>query len=182
MNARSLEIRIARFVGSYTPEVAALLRGARARLHAMFPKGCELVYDNYNALVFAFGPTERASQLVLSIAGYPRWVTLFFRYGATLADPERLLEGSGSQIRGVRLASPRDLESAPIRDLIAQAVGRVAAAFATAPPRRTVIRSVADKQRPRRPVAAVTKTTKTTNTTKTARTKKRGAAKARRRP
>jgi hypothetical protein len=37
----------------------------------------ELVYDNYNALAIGFGQTERVSDVIFSIAVYPRWVGLF---------------------------------------------------------------------------------------------------------
>jgi hypothetical protein len=47
------------FVDRYTPEIAAQLRAARATVHKLVPNGYELIYDNYNALVFAFGPTPR---------------------------------------------------------------------------------------------------------------------------
>jgi hypothetical protein len=32
----------------------------------------ELVYDNYNALVIGYGPTERASDALIFLAVYPR--------------------------------------------------------------------------------------------------------------
>ena len=76
---------------------------ARARLRRRMPGAHELVYDNYNALVIGFGPTERASDAVFSLALYPRWVTLFFLFGATLPDPLGLLKGSGKQVRSIRL-------------------------------------------------------------------------------
>jgi hypothetical protein len=157
MSSPSLESQLANCIARYAPPIASQLRAARRRLRRMFPKGFELVYDNYNALVFAFGPTERASQIVLSIAGYPRWVTLFFLRGASLADPDKRLEGSGSQIRGARLDSPKDLDSPALRALIGQAVALAGPAFATAPRLRTVLKAVSAKQRARRPGASVAK-------------------------
>ncbi|HEX5052252.1 MAG TPA: DUF1801 domain-containing protein [Planctomycetota bacterium] len=154
MSSPSLEPQLARCIARYAPPIAAQLREARRRLRRMFPKGFELVYDNYNALVFAFGPTERASQIVLSIAGYPRWVTLFFLRGASLRDPAKRLEGSGSQIRGVRLESPKDLDSPAVRALIVEALALAGNAFEAAPRLRTVLKAVAAKQRERRPGAS----------------------------
>ena len=78
MTAIPVESQIAIFLRKYTPTVEAQLREARNRLRAMFPRGFELVYDNYNALVFGISPTERTSDAFISVAGYPRWVTLFF--------------------------------------------------------------------------------------------------------
>ena len=57
-------------------------RGASARrasdLRAAAPGAIELVYDNYNALGIGFAATEKASDVIFSIALYPRWINLFF--------------------------------------------------------------------------------------------------------
>ncbi len=78
MKQATVKAELDSFVSKYTPEIAAQLRRVRAKLRALFPRGYELVYDNYNALVFGFSPTERASDALVSVAGYPKWVTLFF--------------------------------------------------------------------------------------------------------
>src|SRR5437870_1599741 len=90
-------------MAKYSPEVAADARRALALLEARLPTASRLVYDNYNALVVAFGTSGKVGDIILSIAVYPRWVTLFFLRGVDLPDPHGLLEGSGSQVRGVRL-------------------------------------------------------------------------------
>jgi len=91
------ERRIEAFVAKYTPAIAAQLREARRRLRARFPRGVEMLFDNYNALVFGIGPTDRSRESFISIAGYPRWVTLFFLDGAGLHDPEGLLEATAGR-------------------------------------------------------------------------------------
>jgi hypothetical protein len=156
-NTLTSESRIAGFVAKYTPEIAQQIIAARAKMRAHFPRGYELVFDNYNALVFGFSPSEKASESFISIAAYPRWITLFFLNGVTLRDPERLLQGSGSRVRGVRLRSAEDLDDGSIGALIAQARVPVAKAMDEAPPLGTVIKLVSAKQRPRRPVAAIRK-------------------------
>jgi hypothetical protein len=88
--------QISRFLARYTPEIAAQLQAAREHLASHFPHGVELVYDNYNALVFGIASSERASDVIVSVAGYPKWVTLFFFHGVDLPDPTRILEGSGA--------------------------------------------------------------------------------------
>jgi hypothetical protein len=150
----AVESRIETFLAKYTPEIAAQLREARARLRAACPRGVEMVYDNYNALVFGIGPTDRASEAFLSIAGFPRWVTLCFLEGVALDDPAGILAGSGSRVRSVRLTSPQDMARPEIAALIAQAIALHAPALGTAPSLRTVVKSVSAKQRPRQPAAA----------------------------
>jgi len=147
----SPEIAIRGFLSKYDPAIARQLRACRRTIRACVPRGYELVYDNHNALVFGFSPSERTSDALLSIAGYPRWVTLFLLKGATLSDPDGLLHGEGSQVRGLKLGAPADLDAAQVRALIARALAPAAKAFAAAPPLRTIVKSVSAKQRPRRP-------------------------------
>jgi hypothetical protein len=153
MNATSTESQITVFLGRYTPAIEAQLRDARARLRAMFPRGFELVFDNYNALVFGISPTERRSDAFLSVVGYPKWVTLFFLHGTDLDDPNGLLEGQGKQVRSIRLKHPADINSPEVEALIAQAAVRHEAAFQMAPMLTTVIKLVVVKQRSRRPAS-----------------------------
>ena len=155
MNTPGVESQIAAFLGKYSPAVEAQLAEARTRLRAMFPRGFELVYDNYNALVFGISPTERTPDAFLSVAGYPRWVTLFFLHGASLNDPNGLLEGQGKQVRGVRLMEPETMNTPAVEALIAQAVGPRKGALLAAPKLTTIVKSVSAKQRPRRPTAPV---------------------------
>src|SRR3954471_25018567 len=116
------ENQIDGFLAKYTAEMIAAGSDARARMRARVPGGIEFVYDNYNALVFGFGPTERPSQAVLSLALMPRWVTLCFLKGASMSDPKNLLRGSGSTVRNVRLASAAMLDDADVRALIDEAI------------------------------------------------------------
>ncbi len=90
---------IAGFLAKFSPAIQKEARAARRAIRAILPTATELVYDNYNALVFAFAPGERASEAILSIALYPSWVTLFFLHGKGLADPDKLLRGAGTMVR-----------------------------------------------------------------------------------
>lgn len=147
----ALERRIEAMIAKYDPAVAAALRAARRRLRAQFERGYELVFDNYNALVFGISPSEQARDAFVSIAGYPKWITLFFLDGATLPDPAGLLGGTGKRVRSIRLEAPAQIDAAPVRALIAAASVPQRAALAAAPPLATVLKMALEKQRARRP-------------------------------
>ncbi|WP_171088908.1 DUF1801 domain-containing protein [Usitatibacter rugosus] len=148
----NVETNIEKAVAKYSPKMAREITAAREKMRAMIPRGYEMVYDNYNALVFAYCSSERPSEAQVSIAAMPRWVTLFFIQGVQLDDPKKLLLGDGSQVRSVRLeGGAADLDRRDIRALIDQALAPFAEAFAAAPKLRTVLRSVSEKQRARRP-------------------------------
>src|SRR3954451_4835062 len=144
------EARLNSFIDRYTPEIAADARRALALVTARLPTATRLVYDNYNALVVGFGTSEKGGDIILSIALYPRWVTLFFLRGTVLPDPRGLLEGSGSQVRGVRLQPISRLETPAVGALIDAAVAN-AAPLPTTGDGPLIIKSISAKQRPRRP-------------------------------
>ncbi len=150
MAEQTPERRVAQFVGKYSPEVARAARAARTSVRKLLPGAFELVYDNYNALALAFSPTEKASDVILSGALYPRWVSLFFARGASLPDPGQVLRGSGSRIRHVVLQPVSVMDTPAVRALIRAAID-------THPKQvsgsggRTIIKSVSPTQRPRRP-------------------------------
>ena len=143
--------QLEKFLARYTPEIAGLARAALAKMRKRLPGAVEMVYDNYNALVIGFGPSERASEAILSIAVYPRWINLFFLHGKSLRDPEKLLKGSGNQVRSLVLESAGTLDDPRVRDLIEEAVERAPVPFDSAKKRKLMIRAIAAKQRPRRP-------------------------------
>jgi hypothetical protein len=149
----SQSAEIESFLDKYSPEIAAQLREARSHLAGHFPHGFELVYDNYNALVFAFGASERSSCAVLSLAAYPGWVTLFFADGRALEDPEHLLEGAGVAIRSLRLKPLARLYEPGVQALIAAAKARALDALDMAPPLSTLVKSISARHRARRPTA-----------------------------
>ena len=68
--------------------------------------------------------TERPSDCIVSIAAAANGVGLSFYYGATLPDPHKLLLGSGSQNRFIRLESVATLARPEIQELIAAAVAQ----------------------------------------------------------
>jgi hypothetical protein len=139
------------FVDKFTPEVAKLTRALLAKAKARIPGAQILVYDNYNALAIGFGPTEKAGQAILSLAVMPRWVTLCFLWGVRLSDPRKLLKGSGSRVRHVRLLTEEAFDDPRIDALIAEALSAADVPIDPAGETRLIIKSISAKQRRRRP-------------------------------
>ena len=137
------------FLSRFSPDIITLAKTARAKLRKRLPGAVEMVYDNYNALVIGYCPTERPSDAILSIVIYPKKVAVCFIQGAHLPDPDCVLRGDGNQVRSIHLDEDAAiLDTPPIRALIAEAIAFGDAPFAGR--RRLVIRSISKKQRPRR--------------------------------
>jgi hypothetical protein len=118
------EQQLAGFIKKFDSKNAALIRSVRKVLRERRPTAHELVYDNYNFFLIGYCSTERPSDCVLSIAAGANGVGLSFYYGATLPDPHKLLLGSGSQNRFIRIASAATLARPEVRELIAAAIAQ----------------------------------------------------------
>lgn len=148
--------QLAGFIAKFDPAIGKLARASRAALRESFPTSIELVYDNYNALAIGFASTERPSDVIISLAVFPRGVSLYFMHGAKLPDPQGLLKGSGNQGRFVPLKSVSTLSERPVQALLRAAVQQAKSPLATIGKGYTVIRSISKNQRPRRPPAGAT--------------------------
>jgi hypothetical protein len=154
----SPEKQLASFLAKYDPETASLAEAVLVEMRARYPTALELVYDNYNALAIGFGPTERPSQAIFSIALFPRWVSLFLLQAKGVPDPEKRLQGSGSVAKRIVLPSPAALNDPAVRSLLKEAVARAVVPFDSRGTRRLIIKSISAKQRPRRPTKGASKT------------------------
>lgn len=145
------EAQFEQFIKRYLPKVAGIGRAAVKRLRQRLP-GCDLlIYDNYNALAAGFSPDGKTGAAILSIAFYPRWVSLFFLQAEGLPDPEGLLQGQGTTARHIRLAAAEDLDTPSIRALIEAAIAAAKVPYDPARKGRLDVRSISENQRPRRP-------------------------------
>jgi hypothetical protein len=136
------------FLGRFSPEIVKLAKAARAKFRKRLPRAIEMVYDNYNALVIGYSPTERPSDAILSLVIFPKRVSVCFIQGKHLPDPDRVLQGNGNQVRFIRLDDRAAiLDTAPIKILVSEAIAFGDTPFAGK--RQLVIRAISKKQRPR---------------------------------
>jgi hypothetical protein len=63
------------------------------------PTATEFVYDNYDFFEIGYGPGERPSEAIFSLAARAKGVAPCFLQGAKLPDPGGLLKGSGTTVR-----------------------------------------------------------------------------------
>jgi hypothetical protein len=136
------------FLRAYRDDVRTLTYHVLAWVDRRLAGAQRMVYENWNATVVAYSPDGRSRHAVCSVAAYPRWVNLYFFVGPELTDPHRLLRGSGSTVRHVRLTGPADLDER-VADLFDEAVARSPWPFEAGPQTTTVV-SVSGRRRPRR--------------------------------
>ncbi|MGD0648069.1 MAG: hypothetical protein ABR971_08750 [Acidobacteriaceae bacterium] len=139
------------FISKFSPEIAVMTKAVLKKMRKRYPTAHVLVYDNYNALAIGFAPGEKAGEAILSIAVFPRWVSLFFLQAKGVPDPEGLLKGSGNVARHMVLSSPEDLDIPAITAMMDAALEVAKTPLAETGKGRLIIKSVSAKQRPRRP-------------------------------
>ena len=148
--ASDAEKQLDGFIEKFEPAHRTLIRDVRKALRKRFPTAYELVYDNYNFFVIGYSPTEKPSDSIISVAAAANGVGLCFIHGARLPDPHKLLTGSGTQTRFIRLPSPAVLARPEVEALLAAAVAQAKTPLRPTGRGELIIRSVSAKQRPRR--------------------------------
>lgn len=142
---------IAKFASAHQRLIGAMRRSLRKRL----PTTHEVVYEyvNLGAVVISFSPNERGYEGVLGIRADANGVKLFFGRGKELPDPEKLLQGSGGQVRWIDVERASTLARPAVASLIEEAIAHNRVPFARAG-RGSVVMSPstsAKKRRRRRP-------------------------------
>ena len=105
------------------PDLAAIARRLRAIIRAVDVNTVETVRLGDNAATYGVGPKKMTDGYVyiMPMRGY---INLGFYQGAMLADPKRLLEGTGKSLRHVKIRSMTDANRSPVRTLVSAALAR----------------------------------------------------------
>jgi hypothetical protein len=150
MRKPTSEQQLASMIRKFDSKNAALICSMRKALRERMPSANELVYDNYNFFVIGYCSTERPSDCIVSIAAAANGVGLSFYHGAKLPDPHRILLGSGSQNRYIRIDSVALLARPEVDRLIAAVINQARNRLPAVGKGKLIIRSISKKQRPRR--------------------------------
>ncbi len=148
--SREAERSLKGFIAKFDPKNQTLIRQSRRALQKRFPTAHELVYDNYNFFVIGYSATERSSDSVVSLTSGANGLGLCFVHGAKLPDPKKILLGSGTQTRFIRLESADVLKRPEVSALLSAAIARARTPLASSGRGSLIIKSVSAKQRPRR--------------------------------
>ena len=101
----SAEEQLKGFIDKFDPKHQAVIRSVRKFLRKRFPTANEIVYDNYNFFVIGYSPTERPVRHHRFDCRRGERNRPFVLSRGDGADPHKLLQGSGSQNRFLRLPS-----------------------------------------------------------------------------
>jgi len=102
----------------HSPEVKALVEKLRTLVRSSLGTPEERVYAGWNGL----GYHDEQAGYVCGIFPRRQSVRLHFEHGASLADPDRVFSGGGSQTRYLELAPRDEVPEDAIRAMIERAV------------------------------------------------------------
>jgi len=103
------------------PGLAAIARRLRAIIRAVDRGAVETVRLGDHAATYGVGPRKMTDgyAYIMPMRGY---VNLGFYQGAVLADPHKLLEGTGKGLRHVKVRSLAEANRPAVRALVAAAL------------------------------------------------------------
>jgi hypothetical protein len=137
------------FLSPFEPQIRKLALAVRKLVLEESRGATELIYDAYNAVATGYSFTGRPSDACIHIAVYANWVNLGFNRGSQLADPQRVLQGTGRWIRHIRIAELPDLEKPVVRAFVKDAVTQATRPDAAMGQSKSVVRAIyAKKRRP----------------------------------
>ncbi len=98
-----------------------ILSRLRETVLAIHPEACETVRLGNRAATYGLGPRKMIDGYAY-VMPHSEWVNLGFFQGASLNDPDGLLEGSGAKMRHVKIRAIADADRPEVRELLAAAV------------------------------------------------------------
>ena len=104
-------------IGESNPEVQAMARYLRQLIIDIYPEVIEVPWPKQRVAGYGVGP-KKMSEHFCYIGTQSNRVNLGFFYGADLTDQEGLLEGTGKNLRHVKVKSMEQAEQASVRELI----------------------------------------------------------------
>ena len=107
-------------ISKVSPEMQEIAVAARNLLIEVMPDITEVPWGQQKIAGYGVGP-KKMSEHFCYIAPFKKHVNLGFFYGSDLEDPKDLLEGSGKELRHIKLRSLEDVRQPAVKKLVKDA-------------------------------------------------------------
>jgi hypothetical protein len=149
---RSAEAELRGLIAKFAPAHQGLIGTMRRSLRKRLPTAHEVVYEYSDCFVISYSPNEHGYEGVLAVRASAKGVDLYFNSGKALADPDKLLQGSGKLARFIHMEGASTLKRPAVARLIDEAIAHNRVPFARSGRGPVVVRSASVKKpRRRRP-------------------------------
>jgi hypothetical protein len=139
------------YLTAYGRTIGDLALALREIILEEAPRASESVYQVYTVAIW-FGFSGKMKDMFCYITTHARHINLGFPRGATLPDPNRLLEGEGKAMRHIKFRTMGELERPWVRRYIRAAIEQVSAVTAGGTGKTVVKTTAARKRAVKRPV------------------------------
>jgi hypothetical protein len=119
------EISVAEQMRRIPAAVRPTVQAARRTVKAIAPKATEIAYQSQpprsKSAMWKLVRYAVDDDPVVAIGTFPTYATMFFYRGSALEDASGLLEGSGKDLRFLRLRTPADAARPDVKRLVRNA-------------------------------------------------------------
>lgn len=143
---KAAEVEVRRLIDTFSPEDRRPVGAMRRLLKNYLPTAHEVVYEYRDCFVISYSPSVHGYEGVIALRGSAEGVRLYFNRGKELADPEKLLQGTGGQTRFVVVESVPALSRPPVANFIEGAIAGNRVPFASEGQGSIIIRSASAKK------------------------------------
>jgi len=144
---RSPDPRLIGLLESFDRHIADIALAMREIILDEAPDASETVYEVSYTVAVWFGFSQKMKDMFCYVASYGAHVDLGFPRGATLSDPNRVLEGTGKKMRHIKLRTLSDVDRPFIRRYLRAAIEEVSSAGGTG---KTVVKARGNALKPKR--------------------------------
>jgi len=106
-----------KFLAAYSPAVQKLAQQVRSLVFKVIPEVSEHVYPAMKVIRYGLDGNKMAG-LVCFLSPTKAGVSLGFMHGTSLPDPKKLLEGTGKNLRHVKLRDPKEVKDPAVAELL----------------------------------------------------------------
>ena len=108
-------------IGDIDPELRSIFTALRDIITSLHKEYVEVCWKKQRIVSYGVGP-KKMSEHYVYIALLKERVNLGFYYGTSLSDPGGLLEGTGKNLRHIKIQSVSEAARPEVKNLIAEAV------------------------------------------------------------
>lgn len=105
----------------YSEEIKEIARGVRNEFYKVFPDVDETIWVKQGTVGYGVGP-KKMSEHFGWIMIAKKHVNMGFNYGSILPDPDELLEGTGKNMRHIKIRALSELSKLGVKKLILSAI------------------------------------------------------------
>ena len=101
--------------------VTGIAEQLRVLIIGLYPDVVEVPWPKQKIIGYGVGP-KKMSEHYCYIGAFKKHVNLGFYYGAILPDPQRLLEGTGKNLRHIKVNTLEAVDQPAVRDMLRAAL------------------------------------------------------------